>query len=178
MKIYLIRHGETTGDIEDRYGGSYDDHLTDLGKSQLEETASNLVNKSIQIIFSSPLIRTKEASVIIQNTVKCSVEFLDGLKERDYGILGGLTKTEAIEKYPNVVEAHKNPINTDPEGESLNDFQNRVIETFKSILSKNFNTVAVVSHGGPIKQILAYVGRPIPEKLGDGEIIELELPSV
>lgn len=28
MKIFLIRYGETTGDVEDRYGGWYDDHLT------------------------------------------------------------------------------------------------------------------------------------------------------
>lgn len=35
MKIYLVRHGETTGDVEDRYGGWYDDHLTDRGKEQL-----------------------------------------------------------------------------------------------------------------------------------------------
>ena len=39
MKIFLIRHGETTGDIENRYGGSYDDHLTQRGRAQLEETA-------------------------------------------------------------------------------------------------------------------------------------------
>ena len=36
MKIYLIRHGETTGDIEDRYGGDYDDHLSKNGKQQVE----------------------------------------------------------------------------------------------------------------------------------------------
>ena len=31
MLIYLARHGETTGDVEDRYGGDYDDHLTEKG---------------------------------------------------------------------------------------------------------------------------------------------------
>jgi broad specificity phosphatase PhoE len=47
MKIFLIRHGETTGDEEDRYGGSYDDYLTDLGKEQLEVTANNLPTSAI-----------------------------------------------------------------------------------------------------------------------------------
>jgi hypothetical protein len=28
MKIYLIRHGETTGDVEGRYGGDFDDSLS------------------------------------------------------------------------------------------------------------------------------------------------------
>lgn len=173
MKIYLVRHGETTGDVEDRYGGSYDDHLTDLGKQQLEETAQKLESLGIECIFTSPLIRAKESTEIIQNKVKCSFEVLSGLQERNYGILGGLTKAEAIEKCPDVVEKHKDPMNTDPDGESFDDFKSRVIESFKFILYKDFNTVAVVSHGGPIKQILAYVGKTIPEKIGDGEIIEI-----
>lgn len=31
MKIYLIRHGESTSDIKLRYDGDYDDHLTSKG---------------------------------------------------------------------------------------------------------------------------------------------------
>jgi|SRR3989344_3990056 len=175
MKIYLIRHGETTGDKEDRYGGNYDDHLTDLGKRQIKETAEKLVGKNIEIIFTSPLIRTKEATDIINSKTNCPVEVVSDLQERNYGVLGGLTQAEAIEKYPDVVEAHKNPLNTDPEGESFVDFEERVITTFQSILTKGHNTIAVVSHGGPIKQILGHLGQPMPEKLGDGEIIELEI---
>src|SRR3989344_3112401 len=132
MKIYLIRHGETTGDKEDRYGGNYDDHLTDLGKRQIKETAEKLVGKNIEIIFTSPLIRTKEATDIINSKTNCPVEV-------------------------------------------VSDFEERVITTFQYILTKGHNTIAVVSHGGPIKQILGHMGQPMPEKLGDGEIIELEI---
>ncbi len=178
MKILLIRHGETTGDIEGRYGGNYDDHLTELGKEQIGITAEKLAGKEIEVIFSSSLIRAKETAVIIQNKIKCHVFEMDGLQERNYGVLAGLTKAEAQEKYPEAIETHKDPLNTDPGGESFQDFRNRVLESFKSILAKNYKTVAVVSHGGPIKQMLAYVGRPIPEKLGDGEVIEIDIPSV
>lgn len=31
MKIFLIRHGQTTGDIEGLYGGTYDDRLSKKG---------------------------------------------------------------------------------------------------------------------------------------------------
>ncbi len=174
MKIYLIRHGETTGDIEDRYGGSYDDHLTELGRQQIQETADKIVGKGIEIIFTSTLIRAKESGQIISSKIGCAVEEREGLQERHYGILTGLTKAEALEKYPEVVEAHKDSKNTDPEGESYEDFQNRVLNSFKEIQKENYNTVAIVSHGGPIKQILAYLNMDIPEKLGDGEIIEFE----
>jgi broad specificity phosphatase PhoE len=175
MKIYLIRHGQTTGDLEDRYGGSYDDHLTELGKNQLRETADRLVGCGIEIIFSSPLIRAKESAEIISSKIGCPIEGTEGLKERHYGILTGLTKPEALERYPDTVESHKNPKNTDPKGESYVDFQIRVIKSFNEIKEKDFKTIAIVSHGGPIKQILSYLKMPVPEKLEDGQIIEIEL---
>ncbi len=173
MKIFLIRHGETTSDLEDRYGGSYDDHLTERGREQLQETANKLVDKGIEIIFASSLIRTRESAEIISSKINSSIEIKEGLRERHYGVLTGLTKTEALEKYPEVVEAHKNPKNTDPEGESFEDFKNRVLNTFKDLLKENYQTIAVVSHGGPIKQILSHLNMNVPEKLGDGEIIEI-----
>ena len=54
MKIYLIRHGQTTGDLEDRYGGDYDDHLTEAGRKQSQRLAGKLASSGIEIIFCSP----------------------------------------------------------------------------------------------------------------------------
>lgn len=175
MKIYLVRHGETTGDIEDRYGGSYDDHLTELGRSQLEDTANKLVGKGIEAIFTSTLIRAKESAEIISNKIGVSVEVREGLRERDYGILTGLTKKEALEKYPEAVEMYKDQLKTPPDGEEFLNFQERVLDEFKKITQENYNTVAVISHGGPIKQILGHLGKNAPPLIGDGEIIELEV---
>ena len=173
MKLFLVRHGETTGDVESRYGGNYDDHLTDHGRKQLLETAKKLAGRDIQIIFTSNLIRAKESAEILSEQLGCEIETVEGVEERNYGVLAGLTKTEAMELYPEAVEAHMNPENTDPEGESFVDFQNRTLEAFKGIFSRNYSTVVVVSHGGPLKQVLKYVDLPIPEKIGDGEIIEV-----
>lgn len=173
MKIYLIRHGETTSDVENRYGGSYDDHLTTLGHEQLEETAKQLKYKDIQIIFSSKLIRAKESTEIINVEINVPVQIFDGIEERGSGILAGLTRTEAVEKYPEVVTAQKNPEYTVPEGESLIHFQERTLTAFKEVFAKDYKTVAIVSHGGPIKQLLKYFNMPLPPKIGDGEIIEI-----
>ena len=177
MKLLLIRHGETTGDIEDRYGGFYDDHLTQKGREQLKETAEKLRGVEIHVLFSSSLIRAKESTEIINDVVNTRIEILDGLRERDYGILGGLTKTEALEKYPQAVELHTDQANTDQDGESQTFFIQRVLDTFQSIVNQNHDTVAIVSHGGPIKVILKHLSMPIPSKIGDGEIIDIELPA-
>lgn len=175
MKTYLIRHGQTTGDIEDRYGGSYDDRMTELGREQLGATAQKLAGKGIEVIFSSPLTRARESADIISQTIGAPVEIVVGLEERHYGVLTGLTKEEAREKYPEAVESHKDYMSTDPEGESYDDFCRRAVDAFKGIVSKNYATVAIVSHGGPIKMILKHLGQPAPDKLDDGHILELSV---
>lgn len=175
MHILLIRHGETTGDIEDRYGGAYDDHLTELGRQQLQETAEQLAGREVDIIYTSSLIRARESADIINAILQTKLTVLDGLRERDYGVLGGLTKAEALEKYPEAVEAHKDPANTDPEGESQADFTERVLAMFADITESGYDTVAIVSHGGVIKTIMRHLGMPLPEKLGDGEVIDVHV---
>lgn len=173
MKILLIRHGETTGDIEDRYGGVYDDSLTEKGRGQLQETAKRLTGIHVDKLYCSTLKRAKESAEIINATLGIEVEYLDNLRERDYGVLGGLTKAEALQKYPEAVELHKDPANTDPGGEEQMHFIERVLAAFQDILKQNHDTVAIVSHGGPIKVILKHHNMPLPEKIGDGEIIEI-----
>lgn len=173
MKMYLIRHGQTTGDIEDRYGGSYDDHLTALGREQLKNTASQVEGKGIEIIFHSPLIRARESAEIIRDINGCVIKQWDGLEERHYGILTGLTKQEALEKFPEAVEAHKDPMNTDPEGESFDDFNKRVIGAYGKITKEPYEIIAILAHGGSLKRILNHLEKPIPESIADGGVIEL-----
>ncbi len=175
MKIFLIRHGETTSDLEDRYGGSYDDHLTPKGRDQLAQTATQLVGKGIEIVFHSPLIRARESAEIIGLEIGCAIQPCEGLQERHYGVLTGLTKAEALEKYPDVVEAHKDPMNTDPDGESFDDFNTRVVTAFEKIKMEEYHTIAIVGHGGSLKRILNLVGAPIPPSIGDGGVIVIEV---
>jgi broad specificity phosphatase PhoE len=73
MKIYLIRHGETTGDVEDRYGGDYDDHLTSKGKDQAKKLAEKIKDFGIERIFTSPRIRAKETSEILKGKLGVEV---------------------------------------------------------------------------------------------------------
>lgn len=175
MKILLIRHGETTGDLEDRYGGSYDDHLTEKGREQLAQTAMQVANKGIEIIFHSPLIRARESAEIISEAINCPIKQWNGLEERHYGVLTGLTKQEALDKHPEAVEAHKDPMNTDPEGESFEDFNNRVVTTFEEILKQPYGTIVILAHGGSLKRVLSHLGEPLPDSIADGGVIEIEI---
>ena len=96
MRIFLIRHGETTGDIEDRYGGDYDDNLTYKGLNQAKELVGKLVGKNIQIVFHSPRIRAKQTAELVASALKIKKLQVEDLRERNhYGILTGMTKSAA-----------------------------------------------------------------------------------
>ena len=177
MKIYLVRHGETTGDIEDRIGGSYDDHLTDMGHAQLTETAHKLSDKNVDVIFSSPLIRARESAEIIKQRTDCDIQIVDGLRERHYGVITGLIKADAKAQYPEAIERHTDLTYTHPEGESYPDFYDRVIAAFNSILALDYKIIVIVGHGGSLKCILKSLKQPLPDKMGDGEIFELDIEA-
>jgi broad specificity phosphatase PhoE len=141
----------------------------------LRQTAENLRGMQVDTIFSSSLTRAKESAEIINSVLTTDIELMDGLRERNYGVLGGLTKTEALEKYPEVVALHKDPQNTDPGGESWQDFTNRVLNSFLYITRQSHNTVVILGHGGSIKVILRHLNLPIPATIGDGEIIPVDI---
>lgn len=154
MIVYMIRHGETTSDVEDRYGGDYDDHLTEKGRREVEELTSKLKNEGIQIIFSSPLIRTQETSRILANAFKVNIRTINVLKERNlYSVLTGMKKSEAKEKYPEFVERIGNYKDAIDGAEKYEDFVERVKKALNEVYSSDYEKVAAVTHGGPIRVV-------------------------
>jgi len=176
MRIYLIRHGETTGDIEDRYGGSYDDSLSQNGEAQVKGMVKKLIGKDIEVIFHSSLIRATETAQIVGETLEVPLVLVDDLKERNnYGDLTGMIKKEAKEKFPEEVEELEgNPIyHKIPNSEDYYDFAKRIIDVFNEISDGEQETVAIITHGGPIRVIFReLIGFEI-EGLEDCAVIEL-----
>jgi broad specificity phosphatase PhoE len=177
MKIYLIRHGETTGDIEGRYGGTYDDHLTKNGRTQAQELAKQLRNKGIEIMLVSPRIRARETAKEVQKVLNIPIEIVEDLKERNnYGVLSGLSKEEAKEKHPIDFEKLSKDFiyHTVSNSESYEECKIRVIKVLNEILLSDYKTIAIISHGGIIstyvREVLAK-GKNI--KLGDCAILEI-----
>src|SRR3990167_2871262 len=154
MKIYLARHGQTTGDVENRYGGDYDDHLTETGQQQSVKLAEQLADKGIKKLYASPRIRAQETAAVIADKLGLVAETLNDFRERNgYGVLTGMTKDEALKKYPDQVELLKDVHNAVSSAEEYIPFQRRIAEALASLGDKGAETVAVVTHGGPIRLI-------------------------
>ncbi len=152
MKIFIIRHGETTSDVENKYGGDYDDHLTEKGIAQAKELAEKIANRGIEIIFSSPRIRAKETSDILKDKLNCEIKVVDDLRERNaYGVLTGMNKEEAKINYPEHVDLLGDHRNTIEDAETYEHLLERVDATFENIANSSYETVAIVSHGGFIR---------------------------
>lgn len=152
MLVYLIRHGQTAGDIEDRYGGAYNDELSDKGRLQANELGNKLVNSGIQILFCSPLIRAQQTAKILKSKLNCEIKTVKDLRERNKnGILTEMTRNEALIKYPKLVEELKDYRNQISGAESQKDFVERIKKVFTEIINnENYSTVGIVTHGGPI----------------------------
>lgn len=177
MKIFIIRHGQTTSDIEGRYGGDYDDHITPLGVKQAKALAEKLKTAGIQMLFVSSRIRAQETAKILYQRLKTGVKTDPDLRERNlYGVLTGMTVAEAQKKFPKEVEMLKNVQNTLPKGEMADDFTRRIFDAFWRISKLEFQTVGIVTHGGVIRRIYKHILHiPYELNVGDCAFFEVEV---
>ena len=80
MKVYLIRHGESTGN---KYGLEQfsASTLSSHGIKQAETVSERLANIKIDIIYSSTYLRTKQTAEIISQKIKKPIEYWEELLE-------------------------------------------------------------------------------------------------
>ncbi len=176
MKIYLVRHGQTTGDIENRYGGDYEDYLTGEGRKQAEVLATKLTNINIETIICSPRVRAQETAKIISEKLQSPILIEKNLRERNaYGILTGMIKKEAKEKHPNVVKRFIDHTSCITGAETYESFKKRVKSVFKKISKQNYQNVVILTHSGVIRCFVREVLKLGEiEYLGDCSFLELE----
>lgn len=157
MNIYLIRHGEEDSAFR---GGWSNLGLTENGIEQSKKLAKKLKEHySIEKIISSDLIRAKQTADIINFELNVEIEYTDKLREMNNGLLAGMKNEIAEKEFPGI---YFNTLDMDeqyPGGESPNEFFERVVYGFKTILeeNKNVSNLALVTHGGVIGIIYAYV---------------------
>ena len=155
--IYLVRHGEATDDVEDRYGGWNDDPLTGRGR----ETAKQLAGKIVRLspkptkIYSSPFKRAFETAEIIGDGLGIKPAPVEDLKERNrYGILTSMTKTEAKTAYPQMVQQVENYVETIQGAETYEHYRSRVLKAVNKIIKETEESSLVVCHGGTFRVVM------------------------
>ncbi len=158
--LYLIRHGETDWNVTGRWQGHADVPLNSKGQKQAELLAQRLKDERVvfDAIYSSDLARAYQTAWEIGAAVKVAVQLIPPLREIDMGTWSGLTRQEIKERHP-VEYALLEQGQDIPRGgaETRSGLRRRVVEAVEALVAKRPDeTLALVTHGGPVRALLAY----------------------
>jgi len=157
-KFTIIRHGETEWNKIGKQQGHLDSPLTENGRNQAEAVAQYL-KKDFDVLISSSLGRAIETAEIISKILNLKIIKKDGLKERNLGILQGMTITEFKLNYNEeyIKFISNNPDYIIPNGESINQRYKRAIMTFNNIANEYKNqNILIITHGGILESLFRY----------------------
>lgn len=154
MKIYVVRHGLTELNKQGKVNGQIDEPLAPEGMAQVKAAASSLP-KTIKMIYTSPLIRTRQTVEILAGKLNLPVLIQEELREIHMGSLAGKSWGEM----PAGLELKKKhrKIQFDYRaqgGESAREVKSRLIKFLKKIHGehKDFEAL-IVTHGGIIRTL-------------------------
>lgn len=152
-RLYLIRHGQSAGNAEGRFGGHGPTPLSDLGRKQAEKTAEVLAKEGITAIYSSDLIRAVQTAEPLAKLLGLPIHQSAAFRERHVGVLQGLTFDESKQRYPDdyyaLINRNVNHVITD--GESYRHLLRRITGELRNILrNHNRERIAIFSHTGAI----------------------------
>ncbi len=179
-KLFLVRHGQSQWNLENRFTGGQDIDLTEEGKEEARYAGQQLINEKIDVAFTSKLIRAKRTLAIMLDEMgqrQVPIMTSSCLNERSYGMLEGLNKEETAQKYGNkqVQEWRRSFDIVPPGGESLKDTYDRVIPYFEEEIKPELvgdRNVLVVAHGNSLRALIMFL-----EKLSVSEILEREIAT-
>jgi broad specificity phosphatase PhoE len=151
--IYFVRHGSTHANDDGLFRGYMDYQLSDDGKEDAESVADFLSDKGIRKIVCSPLSRAIETAQIIARKVGIdSIQVDDGLLPLDVGKFAGESRKDNWKEFTQYL---KDPDKTIPDGQSINEFHNQNVETFKRIAdeAERDGPTVIVAHTSNVVSI-------------------------
>lgn len=177
-KLFLVRHGQSLWNLENRFTGWKDIDITEAGIEEAKKAGLALKGERIDITFTSALVRAQHTLSIILNEIgnpNIPVIKDKALNERSYGNLEGLNKAETALKYGDEqVHIWRRSFDVvPPGGESLKDTYSRVIPYFESQirpLLKQGENVLIVAHGNSLRALIMYLEHLSPEEILEREI--------
>lgn len=157
LKLYFLRHGETTSSQTGTFCGRLDIDLTPAGYQMADQFAEAYQALDWTAIFSSPLHRTMATAWPLSQRLGMKIQQRDGLKEIAYGQWEGKTPTEVnLEFHDDYVRWLADPgWNSPTEGEKGIDIARRSSEVLEEI-EHTFaqGNILVVSHKSTIRIML------------------------
>ncbi len=154
---YVVRHGQADHNLTGMASSSPDEpvHLTELGKQQVAAQIPKLKESGVDLIISSPFIRTRETAEILRDGIDGGIELMfdERLREMDIGVYNKGTWQKYHDDFPKTVENFDKA----PEGgESYQTVKNWMMDFMHDVEIKYQNKkILIVTHGGPAWLLMA-----------------------
>ena len=162
QELLLVRHGQSTANAKGIWQGQMEFPLSERGRVQAGLAGRGLSDEPFEGLYSSPLSRALETAEIIRDRAgfEGQVVPVDGLSERNGGILEGHTWAEQEQRNPELAKKFL----AIPEEERWAlvgaETDEEVIARFEEALSSirslhpGGSRIVVVSHGGVMRAFL------------------------
>lgn len=155
----MVRHGETQLNLNSKFYGSLEPSLTDYGRQQAAQVASQL-NIEFDAVFCSSQIRSRESLSILKKSnpsiSENKISYHPSLAEKSFGIWEGLDADEIEAQDPKTWWAFmEKPFEVTPQqAESYNSFSERVLDQFNQIKEAGQAKNLIVAHQGVFRVIV------------------------
>ena len=158
MTIYLIRHGESTSNVDKTFTGQLDAELTELGRRQAAAIASYFLGRHVDRIYASDLSRAYETAQPLSKISRVPIEKNKAFRE----IYGGKWEGEKFAQlqymYPEDYALWRNDIGAarPTDGESIIEIAKRTTEAVEAIVKEHPDeNIVIATHACPIRVILS-----------------------
>lgn len=147
--LYLVRHGRTAANAEQRLQGRIDLPIDEVGRQQAAALPSALT--TIDRVICSPLLRARQTAEVFG----IEPEIDERWREMDYGVLEGLRLGDIPGE---VWDAWIHDPHFAPEGgETMHSLANRIGEACEELIDQaRTHEIVVVSHATPVKLGMAW----------------------
>ena len=154
MIQYLVRHGQSLSNVEERVQGQEDVGLSALGHEQARAVAAwartTFARSPVAEIWSSPLVRAYDTAAAVGAALGLPVQVADDLRELHAGIFQGHLWADLETRFPAEVAAWRggDVHYRIPGGESRADLAARGREALERLADRGRGPMIVVAHGG------------------------------
>ncbi len=158
--ILLVRHGQSTTNVQKVFTGQLNAALTPMGTEQAERMAQYVAQYPVEKVYASSLQRAVDTAAPICRLLGCPLETSADFWEINAGAWQGLSFEEVAARYPDSYALWRQDFGkAHPDGgESCKDIYDRVVKAFLRIVEDTpEKVVCIVSHAIPIRMIESYI---------------------
>lgn len=156
MKVYVIRHGQSEANLQERYAGWMPVPLSPLGRQQAEKARENLRRIPIDRVYCSDLARARETAQIV--VPACQAEPTAALREIGVGRIEGMLCRECEERYgAQYFQCERMQDFSCFGGETGEEMRQRIHGFLRQLEQlEGVEHVAVIGHEGTVRETLNY----------------------